>query len=138
GWFSAILKGLTPNVTYHFRAYAVNKAGVSYGEDLTFKIVPEAPVIITLNVTEITSMSALSGGDITSSCVGSITLRGVIWSTAGDPIADPNANVVSNDGSGVGYFPSKMEHLLGNTTYYVRAYAVNSYGKSYGDLKIFK
>src|SRR5690606_34939777 len=46
--------------------------------------------------------------------------------------------IVSNDGSGVGYFPSKMEHLLGNTTYYVRAYAVNSYGKSYGDLKIFQ
>ncbi|PRY53537.1 hypothetical protein B0I27_1031, partial [Arcticibacter pallidicorallinus] len=138
GWFSAVLKGLTSNVTYHFRAYAVNKAGVSYGEDLTFKIVPEAPVIITLNVTEITSMSALSGGDITSSGGASITLRGIIWGTAGDPITDPNANIVSNDGSGVGYFPSKMEHLLGNTTYYVRAYAVNSYGKSYGDLKIFQ
>jgi len=137
GWFNAVLTGLQPNVVYHFRAYAINSTGVAYGEDMTFTIIPEAPVIKTLNISEITSMSALSGGDITSGGGAPITLRGIIWSTSGDPAGDPNATIVSNDGSGVGYFPSKMEHLLGNTTYYVRAYAVNRYGKAYGDLKIF-
>jgi phosphodiesterase/alkaline phosphatase D-like protein len=32
---SATLAGLQPNVTYHYRAVASNRAGVSYGEDQT-------------------------------------------------------------------------------------------------------
>jgi hypothetical protein len=34
--FSDALTGLAPGTTYHFRAYAVNGAGLSYGDDLTF------------------------------------------------------------------------------------------------------
>jgi len=137
GLFTSYLTGLTPNVLYHFRAYAVNKVGVSYGDDLTLTVIPDAPLIITLPVTEITSMSGNSGGDIQSSGGAPITLRGIMWSTNGDPLTDPLATVITNDGSGVGIFPTKMDNLLGSTTYYVRAYAVNSYGKAYGDLKVF-
>jgi len=136
GLFTSYLTSLTPNMIYHYRAYAVNSVGVSYGDDITFTIIPDAPYIITLPVTDITSMSGISGGDIKSSGGASITLRGIIWSTKGDPILD-SQNTVTNDGSGVGIFPTKMENLLGSTTYYVRAYAVNAYGKSYGDLKVF-
>jgi hypothetical protein len=136
GLFTSYLTGMTPNVVYHYRAYAVNSVGVSYGDDLTFTIIPDAPYIITLPITDITSMSGISGGDIQSSGGAPITLRGIIWSTKGDPSLDPH-NTVTNDGSGVGIFPTKMQNLLGSTTYYVRAYAVNAYGKSFGDLKIF-
>ena len=137
GLFTSYLTGLTPNVLYHFRAYAVNSIGVAYGDDLTFTIIPDAPLIITLPATVITSMSANSGGDIQSSGGAPITRRGIMWSTNGDPLTDPLATVITNDGSGVGQFPTKMDNLFGSTTYYVRAYAVNSYGKAYGDLKIF-
>ena len=137
GMFTSILTGLTPSINYYFRAYAINSVGVSYGENLTFNIVPEAPMIITLPVSDTTSMSGQSGGDIKSSGGAPITLRGIMWSTSGDPLAYPATTITTNDGSGVGYFPTKMENLLGSTTYYVRAYAVNSYGKAYGDLKIF-
>jgi len=137
GWFTSLIPALNPNVTYHIRAYARNSVGVAYGEDLTFMINPDAPVIITLDISDITSMSALSGGNIVSRGSAVITLRGVVFSTLGDPLTDPLATVVTNDGSGEGYFPSKMEGLLGNTTYYVRAYAANVYGKSYGELKSF-
>ncbi|TQM46800.1 hypothetical protein BDE36_4551 [Arcticibacter tournemirensis] len=137
GLFTSIIPGLTPNITYHIRAYARNSVGVGYGEDLTFTINPDAPVIITLDISDTTSMSAVSGGNITSRGSAVITLRGLMFSTKGDPANDPDARIVTNDGSGEGIFPSKMENLLGNTTYYVRAYAANKYGKSLGDLKVF-
>jgi hypothetical protein len=36
GIFSQNLTSLTCNTTYHYRAYATNSAGTSYGEDITF------------------------------------------------------------------------------------------------------
>jgi len=136
GIFTSIMTGLTSGTVYHYRAYAQNIIGTSYGEDRTLTINPDAPYIITLDVSDITSYSAVSGGNITSNGSAPITKRGIIWSTEGDPIDDPNASI-TNDGSGVGEFPSSMLNILGSTTYYVRAYAVNVYGKVYGDLKIF-
>jgi len=137
GIYTSYLTGLIPNISYHFRAFAINSIGVSYGEDLSLTVIPDAPLIITLPITEITNMSGVSGGDIKSSGGAPITLRGILWSTKGDPLTDDQAIIITNDGSGVGIFPTKMDNLLGSTTYYVRAYAVNSYGKAYGDLKVF-
>jgi uncharacterized protein (TIGR02145 family) len=36
GEFSCLMTGLTPQTTYYARAYAVNKAGTAYGEEITF------------------------------------------------------------------------------------------------------
>ncbi|MFZ4201866.1 S-layer homology domain-containing protein [Lysinibacillus sp. NPDC056220] len=36
GTFTADLSGLNPNTTYHYRAYATNSVGTSYGSDQTF------------------------------------------------------------------------------------------------------
>ena len=36
GPFTSAITGLTPNTTYHYRAYATNSAGTSYGADRTF------------------------------------------------------------------------------------------------------
>ncbi|TCC96045.1 fibrobacter succinogenes major paralogous domain-containing protein [Pedobacter hiemivivus] len=93
----------------------------------------DLPTITTLPVTDITSMTALSGGDITDDGGSPVTARGIRWSVNGDPIDDPSATM-TNDGSGVGVFPSSLVGLLSNTTYYVRAYAVNSQGTVYGNL----
>ncbi|WP_299578315.1 hypothetical protein [uncultured Sunxiuqinia sp.] len=136
GLYSSILTGLVPNVTYHVRAYARSWVGVGYGENKTFTIIPDAPEIITLDPTNITSISAQSGGDITSDGGYPITARGIIWSVVGDPLDDPEATI-SDDGSGVGEFPSSLTGLLGSTTFYVRAYAVNKAGTSYGNLIVF-
>ncbi|WP_316749301.1 hypothetical protein [Pedobacter gandavensis] len=96
----------------------------------------DLPSIITLPLSNITSMTAISGGDITADGGSPITARGIRWSVKGDPIDDQDA-ILTNDGSGVGTFPSSLTGLLGNTTYYVRAYAVNSQGTAYGNLLQF-
>jgi uncharacterized protein (TIGR02145 family) len=45
GIYSSDITGLSPNTTYHVRAYATNTAGTAYGNDLTFKTQPySAPV----------------------------------------------------------------------------------------------
>jgi len=36
GEYKSSITGLTPNTLYYYRAYATNKAGTSYGEQLTF------------------------------------------------------------------------------------------------------
>jgi len=37
GPFKSMMTGLTPNTTYHVRAYATNSEGTAYGSDITFK-----------------------------------------------------------------------------------------------------
>ena len=87
------------------------------------------PVITTTAPSQKTQTSAVSGGNTTSDGGASITERGICWSTSVNPtILDSH---VTNPGS-VGIFASSMTGLIKNTTYYVRAYATNSVGTSYG------
>ncbi|RLD49945.1 MAG: hypothetical protein DRI94_09990, partial [Bacteroidetes bacterium] len=60
--------------------------------------------------------------------------RGVCWNTTGTPTTSDSK---TTDGSGTGVFTSSMTGLSGSTTYYVRAYATNSYGTSYGNQETF-
>lgn len=131
GEFESQLTGLKGATTYYLRAYATNVAGTSYGQQLEFTT--EAPVlatVLTLPVTNILGVSASSGGNITDDGGADITARGVAFSTNPNPVIADNA---TDDGEGKGEYNSQMEGLEGLTTYYVRAYAVNSVGVAYGE-----
>lgn len=136
GVFTGELSNLLQNTTYHLRAYATNSQGTVYGKDKVFTTLYDLPTIITLPVNTITSIDARSGGDISDDGGSPVSARGIRWSIKGDPMNDPDA-ILTNDGSGVGVFPGSMVGLLGNTTYYVRAYAVNVMGTAYGNLLSF-
>ena len=91
---------------------------------------PVPPSITTASVSEITYLTATSGGNITDDGRAEVTARGVCWSTSHEPtIADSK----TDNGSGTGYFTSELDDLIPGTVYYVRAYAVNSAGTSYGN-----
>jgi uncharacterized protein (TIGR02145 family) len=60
--------------------------------------------------------------------------QSVCWSTSQNPTT---ANSSTNDGNGTGSFTSNLTGLTANTTYYVRAYAINSAGTSYGNQHSF-
>jgi uncharacterized protein (TIGR02145 family) len=87
--------------------------------------------ITTTAVTSITGTTAVSGGTILCDGGATITARGVCWSTSVNPTIALNTK--TTDGAGIGSFTSNISGLLGGTTYYVRAYATNSIGTSYGD-----
>ncbi len=104
--------------------------------DGTFSIVmpPGIPIVTTAAVSDITFNGAICGGNVTSGGGGTVTARGVCWSTTANPTT---ANFHSTDGSGTGSFTSTITGLSPDTAYYVRAYAVNSAGTAYGEEKSF-
>ncbi len=92
------------------------------------------PSVVTKSVTNITGTSASTGGFVESQGNSPITARGVCWSTSPNPTINDN---YTTDGTGVGNFTSSMTGLALGTTYYVRAYATNSAGTSYGEQRSF-
>lgn len=87
------------------------------------------PTVTTTAATNVTSMSATSGGNVTNEGGSAVTERGVCWNTTGNPtITDSH----TTDGSGTGAFTSSITDLDCRTKYYVRAYATNAAGTSYG------
>ena len=96
--------------------------------------IDSAVSITTAEITEITSDSAISGGLITSDGGSRITAYGVCWSTKEMPTISDNK---TEDGAGTGEWVSEITGLTPGTTYYVRAYGINSNGVSYGEAKSF-
>jgi uncharacterized protein (TIGR02145 family) len=93
------------------------------------------PVVKTYETRNIMATAATSGGSVTDAGSGTVTTRGVCWSTGSNPTLSDNK---TSDGSGVGDFDSQITGLLPATTYYVRAYATNSSGTGYGPVLSFK
>lgn len=91
---------------------------------------PVVPTVKTIAVTEITEDSAKSGGEITDDGGADVSARGICWSMKQNPTLNDNH---TNDGSGIGTFSSNMSDLEDSTTYYIRAYATNIAGTSYGE-----
>ena len=136
GAFSAAITGLSPETTYYVRAYAVNLYGTVYGETVEFDTNPARTATVnTSRISEITSVSAVCGGNVVDNGGQSVTARGVCWSTSSRPT---RANNRTSDGHGNGSFTSTLSGLSPATTYYVRAYAVNSAGTAYGTERTFK
>lgn len=129
--FESNLTELVDSTVYYVRAYATNKVGTAYGNELTFTTPPSGvPVLITTAVTALTSTSATSGGTISSDGGSNVTRRGVVWGTAPNPTIAGNR---TTNGTGTGVFTGTMTGLTNGTTYYVRAYATNSDGTAYGN-----
>ena len=136
GEYTSKLTNLSPKTTYYVRAYAANSMGTNYGEQVMFTTNEEMdkPAVITKSVGNITQTSAQCGGEVTDDGGTPVTSKGVCWSTAQNPTIN---NSHTSDGSGDGEFTSNITGLSANTTYYVRAYATNSEGTSYGEQKSF-
>jgi len=127
--FSTKISGLTPGTKYYLRAYVKSLTEVVYGNEVDLRTLI-LPVLTTSPVINITQSGATSGGNITSDGGIPIVSRGVCWNTIGSPTT---ANSITINGSGIGNFSSSITNLLPLTTYYVRAYATNSVGTSYGN-----
>ena len=135
GSFTSYLTNLKANNTYYVRAYATNVQGTSYGEEISF--VTGQVVLATLttaDVTSITQTTAISGIDITDDGGGTISALGICWSTSPNPTISDNKTAA---GSGTGSLVSYITGLIANTTYYIRAYAINSAGTAYGNQQSF-
>ena len=133
GCYNSSLEGLLAGTTYYVRAYATNNVGIAYGEEQIFTTLtmPSVTTAIVSNVTEIT---AACGGSVISDGGTTVIARGVCWDISPNPTVDNSKTI---NGSDTGSYISRLEDLLSNTTYYVRAYAINSAGTAYGDERSF-
>lgn len=91
------------------------------------------PVVVTSTITQITEISAVAGGNVTSDGGASVTERGVVYSTNPNPVITNLSNTIRPCGSGTGEFTYNITDLQPNTTYYLRAYAKNDAGTAYGE-----
>lgn len=133
GSFTSVVTGLTPGTLYYIRAYAMNTAGTSYGNQMSFTT-PVLPTVTSAQVSGVWVDTAVSGGNVTSDGGAAIIARGVCWSTSPNPTVADGHSVDSN---GAGAFVSRVSGLVTGTTYYLRAYATNVVGTAYGSQQTF-
>jgi len=130
--FSGNLTNLTPGTLYYARAFATNSIGTGYGNVVSFSTVAlKAPTVTTTSINNILAFSATGGGSITNDGGSSVTSKGICWSTSPSPTI--SLSTKTSDGTGSSTFNSNLSGLTKGTTYYVRAYAINAIGTSYGN-----
>jgi len=88
------------------------------------------PTVATAAASGVTSTTATTGGDVVSDGGATPTERGIVYSTEPDPTLATGTRVTS--GSGMGGFSVGLSGLNPSTTYFVRAYAINTTGTGYG------
>jgi uncharacterized protein (TIGR02145 family) len=136
GTFTSNLINLTPNTPYYVRAYATNTQGTAYGAIVQFQTISTngPPIVTTANPLNVTQTTADLGGHVTSQGDSPVTERGVCWALTTLPTTADNKQACGSD---TGVFVTTVTGLAPNTPYYVRAYAINSNGTSYGLAKPF-
>ncbi len=132
GAFTANITGLTLGTVYHYRAYAQNSVGVSYGEDSVFTTATGviAPVVFTGAASAILSTTATVEGDVNNDGGAILIEKGICYGITMDPDISGSKVVVS--GTAVGPFSGNLTGLTASTLYHARAYATNSVGTGYG------
>lgn len=135
--FSAQMKDLKPSTTYYVRAvleyshHSTVTRVLGQERQFTTGNPVELPTLSTNSASSITSVSAVSGGNVTNNGGASVTSRGICWSTSQNPDSQNGTCLLS--GSGNGSFSITMGNLTPSTSYYVRAYATNSAGTNFGN-----
>jgi len=135
GVFTSNLTGLDTETKYYARAYCSNSKETQYGSEISFTTSSaDPPVVTTENVTNVTKTAAVCGGNVTNEGGTPVSARGVCWNTSSGPTI---ANSKTSDGTGTGSFTSTLTGLTANALYYIRAYATNAGGTSYGNERSF-
>lgn len=133
--FTYNASSLEPSTTYYVRAYAENAEGISYSNQMKFqtKGTPQLATVETGTVSNVQATQVQIAGNIISlGNTEGLSQYGHVWNTKQSPTVSNNKTQLGSTES-TGTFNSTLTGLNPNTTYYVRSYAVNSVGTSYGN-----
>jgi hypothetical protein len=127
---SANISGLSAGTTYHFRVKAVNSLGTTYGTDLTFVTLGQAPTATTLDASNLLTTSATLNGTVNANYLSSVvtfeygltTSYGITATATQSPVTGNTSTAVSANLSG----------LIPGAIYHFRVKAVNSIGTTNG------
>ncbi|MDR0758148.1 MAG: hypothetical protein LBF85_09925 [Tannerella sp.] len=132
GPFVAQIDGLTPRHTYYFRAYAKNGFGTVYSNnELIITTKSQLPTLRTNSPTVNSAQgTVVAGGQIQDQGKSPIIAKGICYSSTNQaPTIDGSSVSIGVSDA----FSVELSGLKGETTYYIRAYAKNSEGESYGE-----
>lgn len=132
GSFDCVISELQPEQTYYVRAFAGNSKGIAYGNEVNFTTEPlgSLPTVTIDDITAVSSNSFAVTATVSEQGASAVIVRGICWSTTPNPVMDSDHQ---SCGEGLGSFPCTITGLASNTTYYVRAYALNGHGVAYSN-----
>lgn len=136
--FTSNLTGLVNNKTYYIRPYAINRRGASYGKLKIFTLVPNSiPQLDNVNFSSVWYVYSDVSSNILSDGGLPIIEAGFVYSTTPGPTIDDKKNNTTYQASptGIYHLSSFLNNLTNGVTYYVRSFARNSLGLSYGPEK---
>lgn len=131
GSYTLSLTGLQGGTTYYIRAYVSGNGGLSYGDEKQFTTNISEPTLTTNSATIISGGSTTVTYTITSTGGATITTRGICWSTLPNPTISLPTKTVESGSFSTGIFTATATGISANTIY-IRAYATNIVGTSYG------
>lgn len=135
--FSARLtEGLSSAQTYYYRAYAVNGKGPGYGSVKTFTTIQTYPPTLSATVLSGISATTVTASSAVSDDGGSAILeKGFVFSgTASLPTLSDTKVISTSDNNSIVLL---LSDLTDNTRYYIRSFATNKKGTSYGAVQTF-
>lgn len=134
--FESSIASMKSGTQYYVRAYATNKYGTKYSDQITFFTLPGEAVLLTNAATEIEFNMAKITGNISSTGLGTISQHGHVWSKNPNPTVNDFKTELGIKPT-TGNFTSTVTGLEMEVTYYIRAYAINDAGIVYSNQESF-
>ncbi|MDR2918147.1 MAG: hypothetical protein LBV72_02125 [Tannerella sp.] len=135
GTLSTTIENLVPEQQYFVRAYGKNKFGISYSDPKDFFMQKDKPTLQTLDPSyDYDAGTVFVNGLINNPGKSDITVRGICYSSTvpvPDIINSKKIIITTTDDN----FSDVIAGLKGGTKYYIRAFATNGEGTSYGAVK---
>ncbi|MBQ2521893.1 MAG: carboxypeptidase regulatory-like domain-containing protein [Bacteroidales bacterium] len=131
--YSASLTGLQKGAHYFVRSYAKNDIGLKLSSnEIEFTTLGNLTEVETRPVSnlDVIARKVQLNGKIVNVGAPAYSERGFVYNTTGEPSIRDSRVTVSGNGSGDYSYP--LAGLNGNTTYYVRAYAIQNGTEFYG------
>lgn len=136
GTFRSTLSALSTNITYHVRAYAINGAGIAYGNGETFILTGNKPSAFTLEPTVQSGSGATLFGTV-NPYQSETTVTFEYGLTTSYGISVPNYEGVLGPGDYNYNVSTIIDGLEPGKIYHFRIRAENAFGVTYSDDRTF-
>lgn len=137
GVFTASATSLDPETNYYIKSYVMTSAGTSYGAETTLRTSVGTVILGSTIVNSYDDETVTVTGSVSKLNSLTITEHGHVWATSSNPTTANNKSTLGTKNT-TDPFTSNISGLNRNTTYYIRSYAVSSYGLTgYGEESSF-
>lgn len=134
--FSARLVDLQPQTRYIVRSFATNNTGTGYGQAVIFTTEELKIPQLTCIMGDVTAFAATPTATISTNGGFKVTEYGFCWSTESQVPTIENLKTVTGTAE-TDKFSEVINDLNPQTTYYLRAYAINEKGTGYSNILTF-